>query len=454
MSLACLHRGGWCAVPVVLLLAAASAKAADNCPEFLLARDGDGAGAGALPDHWSATENIAWKTDLPGLGWSSPVVWNGRVFVTTAIPAGQEREPKRGLYLDDVDASKYGPPTLTYQYKVYCLDLATGQVLWDRVAYEGVPPKPHHMKNSLASETMAVDPQRVYAYFGNVGIYCYDHDGQPLWERKIEPTETRYSWGTGASPIVHLGRVYLVNDNEDDSYALALDGETGQQIWRVEREEGSNWATPFIWENELRTELVTPGTDRTRSYDLDGNLLWDFHGMAIISIPRPFTAYGLLYVTSGHVLTPDRPFYAIRPGAKGDISLAKDETSNEHIVWCRKEVGPYHPTPILYRDVMYILYDQGFFASLDPKTGETILKKTRIPNGRAFTSSPWAYDGKIFCLNEDGVTFVINADPKFEILHTNSLAEDDMCLASPCVVESRLLIRTAARLYCVQKPGS
>lgn len=425
--------------------------AAENSPEFLSSRLADESAGVKPPDHWSATENVAWKTDLPGLGWSSPVVWGGKIFLTTAIPKGQEREMIRGLYFEGVDPRKEGPPKIEYEWKVLCLALDSGSVLWEKKVHEGLPAKIHHLKNSLASETAAVDAERVYCYFGNVGVFCFDHDGKEVWNHPIAATETRYSWGTGASPILYKDRLYLVNDNDEDSYLLCLDAKTGQQIWRVEREEGSNWATPFVWESGERTEIVTPGTDRTRAYDLDGNLLWDFKGMAIISIPRPFTQYGLLYVTSGHVLTPDRPLYAIRPGAKGDISLQPKETTNEYIAWRRDKVGPYHPTPLIYKDVMYLLYDQGFFGALDPKTGESLYERKRIPNGRAFTSSPWAYDDKVFCLNEDGVTFALKTGPEFEVLYTNALAEDDMCLASPCIVGDRLLIRTAARVYCIQR---
>jgi outer membrane protein assembly factor BamB len=204
-----------------------------------------------------------------------------------------------------------------------------------------------------------------------------------------------------------------------------------------------------VWKNDLRTELVTSGIGWARSYDLEGNLLWKIKGKSILAIPTPFAYDGLLYLIAGHVVWGENPMYAIRPGAKGDISTSETETTNDYVVWSNSKTGPYHPTPIIYHDILYVLYDRGFLAAFNPKTGEEVYPKKRIPNGRAFTSSPWAYGGKLFCLNEDGVTFVIKAGSDFEILYTNPLADDDMGMATPLVVGDKLLIRTAPRIYCI-----
>jgi outer membrane protein assembly factor BamB len=240
-----------------------------------------------------------------------------------------------------------------------------------------------------------------------------------------------------------------VNDNEEDSYLLALDAKTGEQVYRVQRDEKSNWATPYVWKNSQRTELITPGTGKIRSYDLEGRQLWELGGMSSITIALPYSRGDMLYVSSGYVLDKQKPIYAIRPGASGDISLEGDSTSNEYIVWTQKMGGPYNPTSLLYGDNIYVLYDQGFFAAFDALTGDEVYPKKRIPDGKAFTASPWAYNDKIFCLNEDGLTFVITAGNEFEILHTNPLAEDDMGMATPAIVGDKLLIRTSKRLYCI-----
>jgi outer membrane protein assembly factor BamB len=336
---------------------------------------------------------------------------------------------------------------------VYCVDFKTGKIRWEREVQKGVPPGSRHLKNSYASETPVTDGERVYAYFGNVGLFCFDMNGKLLWSRKWGPFRTRYGWGTAASPVLHKDRIYIVNDNEDQSFMIALNKKTGEEIWKVEREQGTNWATPYIWENGTRTEIITAGTKRVRSYDLNGKPLWEFAGMSSIAIPTPFSSNGLVYITSGYVGDQHRPVYAIKPGASGDISLKPGETSNDYIVWYQPQAGPYNPSPIVYGGYYYTLYDRGFFTCHDAKTGKEVYAKVRIdPGVNAFTSSPWAYNGKIFCLSEDGDTFVIQAGKEFKLLGKNSL--DEMCMATPAIVRGSLIIRTASKLYRITKGGA
>lgn len=400
-----------------------------------------------LPDHWSSTENVAWKTDLPGRGWSSPIVWGDRVFLTTVINSGPSEEPKKGLYFG---GDRKQAPDSKHQWKVFCVSLTTGTVLWEKLVFEGTPAAPIHIKSSYASETPITDGKRVYCYFGNVGIYCFDFDGNEVWRKPLEPHAMRNGWGTAASPVLDGTHIYLVNDNDEDSYLMALDSATGAEQWRVPRDEKSNWSTPYIWKNTKRTEIVTPGTGNVRSYDLNGKLLWSLKGMSSITIATPYEANGLLVISSGYVLDQSKPIYAIRPGASGDISLTNGDTSNDFIAWSQPKAAPYNPTTLTYDGRLYVLYDRGLVGCLRSKDGTEIYAQQRLPNGRAFTSSPWAYDGKIFCLNEDGVTFVLKAGDVFELTHTNVLADDDMCMATPAIVGDRLLIRTAARLYCIK----
>jgi pimeloyl-ACP methyl ester carboxylesterase len=423
------------------------ALAQSNWPQF---RGADSRGTSDnqnLPDHWSATENVAWKCELPGRGWSSPIVWGQNVFVTTVINSGESEAPKKGLYFGG-DRPK--PPESVHQWKVYCLDLSTGKTRWERQVHEGKPRTSIHLKSSYASETPVTDGHRVYCYFGNLGVFCFDFEGKEIWRRNLEPNETRFGWGTAASPVLHQDRLYLVNDNEKDSYLLALDTATGNELWRTSRDEKSNWSTPFIWTNSQRTEIVTPGTGKIRSYDLDGQLLWSLAGMSSITIATPYEHNGLLYVSSGYVMDAKRPIYAIRPGATGDISLTGQQTSSEYIAWAQPKAAPYNPTTLVYNDRLHVLYDRGILSCYRPSDGAEIYGPQRLPNGGAFTCSPWAYDGKIFCQNEDGVTYVIRADDKLDVLHSNNLAEDDMCMATPAISGDRLLIRTAARIYCIQ----
>ena len=421
-------------------------RAADNWPQF---RGPTGSGVSTnpgLPGTWSAADRVAWKTPIPGRGWSSPIVWGQRIFITTAIQEGGEIEPvKKGLYL----GGDRPAPGETHRWIVYCLDLASGKIVWEKEVHRGVPQHGHHLKNTLASETPVTDGERVFAYFGNVGLFCFDLEGKPLWSKRWESVPTRFGWGTAASPVLHGDRIYVVNDNDKQSFLVALDTKTGEPIWRVERDEKSNWATPFVWENEKRTEIVTSGTGKVRSCGLDGQLLWELGGMSVITIPTPFAAHGLLYVTSGYVADQRKPLFAIRPGAAGDISLEADQTGNEYIAWCQKKAGPYNPSPIVYGDYLYVLYDMGLLACYHAKTGEEIYGKRRIdPEARAFTASPWAYDGKIFCLSEDGDTFVIRAGPEFELLGKNSLGE--LCMATPAIVRDGLIIRTESHVFRIK----
>jgi outer membrane protein assembly factor BamB len=251
--------------------------------------------------------------------------------------------------------------------------------------------------------------------------------------------------------VLHEDRLYLVNDNEEDSYILALDKKTGKEVWRVPRDEKGNWSTPYVWTNDQRTEITTAGSKKVRSYDLDGKPLWSLEGMSGITIATPYAYNGLLYVSSGYVIDKRRPVYAIRPGASADISLAEGQTANQWIAWSHPQAAPYNPTTLAYGDRIYVLYDAGFLACFSALDGAVVYERRRIPDGRAFTSSPWAYGDKVFCLNEDGVTFVMKAGDQFELLHTNPLANDDMGMATPAIAGDRLLIRSSGRLYCIQE---
>ncbi len=401
-----------------------------------------------IPEHWSANDNIAWKKDIPGRGWSSPVVWNDHVFLTTVVNTGESEEARKGLYFG---GNRPLPPDAVHQWKVICLNLKTGETRWERLVREGKPLSSVHIKSSFASETPVTDGERVYCCFGNVGIYCFDFAGNELWQCELAPLPTRLGWGTAASPVLHEGSIYYCYDNEEQSFLLALDAETGKEVWKTLRDEKSNWATPYVWQNELRTEIVTPGSGAVRSYNLEGKLLWSLKGMSSITIATPYAANGLLYLSSGYVGDQDRPIYAIKPGAAGDISLKDDATSNEFIAWMLPDAGPYNPTTLVSKNRLFVLYDRGLIACYRATTGEELYSRQRLPGGRAFTSSPWASDGKIFCLNEDGVTFVLRDSDQFELLRTNPLDVDDMGMATPAMAQDTLLIRTAARIYCIKE---
>ena len=435
-------------LPGLLLCASQRANGIDNWPAFRGPNaTGVIEGKTQLPTSWSETEHIEWKSDIPGRGWSSPVVWGNRIFLTTAVNDGDSEAIKKGLYFG---GDRPQPPRTVHRRMAICLDLQTGNQIWMKQLHEGVPQTAIHIKSSYASETPVTDGEYLYVLFGGVGVYCLDFDGNEVWKREIKPRKTRNGWGYAASPVLHDNQLIIVNDNDEDSYVTALDKATGDELWKVAREEPSNWSTPFVWTNKQRTEIITPGTGKVRSYDLNGKLLWEFSGMSSITIATPYESEGLLYVSSGYVMSKKRPLYAIRAGGTGDISLQDDETSNSAIAWCQPTAAPYNPSTVLYNGIVYALLDFGFMAAYDATTGEEIYGKQRIPKGRAFTSSPWAYDGKIFCLNEDGVTFVVKAGRAFEILGTNELGSGDMGMATPAIAGDRLLIRTAERIYSIK----
>ena len=443
------------ALSLLLLPALAHAQ---NWPQFRGGRAGVASDDARLPDSWSATENVAWKLDVPGRSWSSPVVWGDHVFVLTAINVKQPDQPLNpvGTYLG---RSLGGPmtggditkPTDEHRWVLFDIDFQAGKVRWQREIRIGVPSQSVHQKNSFASETPVTDGERVYVYLGYAGLFAFDMSGTPVWSKPMPAPKMRSGWGPAASPVLHNGRLYIVNDNEERSFVAAYEARTGNESWRTDREgEGSNWSTPFVWQNDLRTEIVTTGSRKVRSYDTDGKLLWELAGMTSIHAVTPFASHGLLFVSSGYFPDPLRPTYAIKPGASGDISLKGEERSNDFIVWSNPTLGPAYPSPLVVGDQYYTLMDRGFVTSNDPKTGKEVYGRQRIAaDAGTFSASPWAYNGKLFAVSEDGDTFVMQAGPEFKVLGRNSLGE--MTLATPAIANGSLIMRTATKLYRIAR---
>ena len=434
-----------------------AAGTSDNWPQFRGSRGGVAADDPALPETWSSTDNIVWKASIPGRGWSSPAVWGDHVFVTAAVNATGTEEPLKPVpsYAGrsvggPMSGRDIGSSTDQHRWVVYDIDFKTGKVRWQSTVHTGVPVESKHQKNSYASETPATDGERVYVYSGNAGLFALDMNGKIVWSKSMGPFKVRTGWGPASSPAVHKDRVYIVNDNDTQSFVAAYDARTGAEIWKVNRDEGSNWTTPFVWENGARTEIVTAGTDKVRSYDVNGKLLWTLTGMSTIQIPTPLAAHGLLYISSGYPGDPLRPVYAIRPGASGDISLKTGETSNASIVWSHSTLGAYNPSGLVHGDYYYTLLDRGILVCHDAKTGKEIYSRQRITaDAASFTASPWAYNNRIFAMSEDGDTYVMQAGPEFKVLGKNSLNE--MALATPAIANGSLIVRTASTLYRISR---
>ncbi len=432
------------ALSAVLPVAAASGS---DWPQFRGAQAGVAADDPALPDTWSQTKNVVWQVDIPGTGWSSPVVWGDHIFLTSVVSDEAAEKPQPGLYSGGERPASSAP----HRWMVYDIDFTTGKVRWSREVRRSAPVSSKHVKNTYATETPITDGNRVYVYFGGVGMFAFTMDGEPIWKTEVGTFSTRNGWGSAASPVLLRDRLVIVNDNDTQSFIAAFDARTGKQLWRTDRNEASNWATPVVWEHDKGTEIVTLGTRAVRSYDPNGKQLWELTGMSSITAPTPFVKNGLLYLSSGFPGDSKRPVFAIRPGASGDISLGEGETSNEHIAWFQPLLGSYTTSAIAYGDYYYTLLDRGFFLCHDAKTGRQIYGRQRLIAG-GFTSSPWAYNGKLFALSEEGDTYVIQAGPEFKILGKNSL--DEMALSTPAVARGSLFVRTLSKLYRISAAGA
>ena len=431
-----------------------------------------------LPSKWSTTENVEWVADIPGMGWSSPIVWEGKVFVTTATAEQPMKQPSLGVdFSNDYVAElvKQGksreevgrlvnardaemPGEIELKYRLLALDLETGRLLWDREYFSGAPPVGRHRKNSFTSETPATDGSAIYVYTAFLGLWAFDFDGNILWQTPLEPHQVYLDFGGGASPVVHGDRIFVLNDNQEASFLAAFDKKTGEPLWRAPRPGLGNqmlksgWSTPFVWENKLRTEVVTSGPGFIISYDLDGRELWRMSRNSLMAIQSPFAWDGMLFVTSGQSKTPNKPITAIRPGGSGDITPEQGTKSNEFVAWYNRTAGgSYLPTPVLYDGALYVVTDKGIFSRVDAGTGEPTYKSRIHKTAYNFTSSPWAYNGLIFCINEEGNTFVIKAGNEFELVGINSL--DEFVQATPAIVGERLLIRTQSKLYSIKQGG-
>jgi outer membrane protein assembly factor BamB len=429
-----------------------------NWPQFRGDQANGLAAVPSLPLEWSADKNVAWKAAVPGTGWSQPVVWNGKVFLTTAVSPGQKKpDPKDmspggafgGLSLLLGPSGR--PPNRQYQWKVLCLDAATGEVVWEQTAREGRPTIPVHFNNTYATETPATDGERLIAYFGMTGVYCYDLAGKLIWSKELAAYPTQFDWGPASSPALYENSVYVQCDNEKASFLVALDKRTGDELWRAERQERTNWSTPYVWKNKQRTELVVAGGTKMRSYDpASGKLLWEMAASGRTAT-TPVGDDELLYVDSYDRLTGNRGVLAaIRAGASGDISLPANEVTSEFVVWSTNLTTTRVASPVLAGGCLYSLQEMaGIVRCLDAKTGKEHYRQ-RLPGAAGFSASPWASGDKVFCLDQDGQTFVLQAGPEYKLLATNTLGSE-MFWASPAVSSDGLFFRGTESLYCVRQ---
>ena len=405
-----------------------------------------------LPERWNGAngENVLWRTRIPGLAHSSPIVWGDRVFVTTAISSRASATFKPGLY-GDGDASDDLSP---HRWMLYALDARTGKIAWERLATEGAPRNKRHIKSTYASASPATDGRMVVAWFGSQGVFAYDMAGTPLWSVDLGRVDMgaydlpAFEWGPASSPVIWNDLVVLQCDTQADSFLLALDARTGKIVWKTERDELPSWGTPTVMSTGDGPVLVTNASKFIRGYDpRTGAELWRLGGSSKITAPTPIEANGLIVVASGR--RPELPLFAIRPGARGDITLQDGQTSNHAVAWSYRGRGSYMPTPLAYNGILYVLANNGVLDTYDLSTGKEIYRQ-RLPQiGSGFSASPVAADGRIYLPNEDGDIVVIAAGREFKHLATNSMGE--LLMATPALSQGIMYVRTTSTLFAIGK---
>jgi outer membrane protein assembly factor BamB len=432
-------RFGLCALITCLFVAnrAVQAEIVDNAAgnwHRWRGPDATGVAEGSNPPlTWNGATgaNIKWKVPIEGRGSASPIIWGDKIFLLTAVDTGRP--------------GPEGSKRNVHEFKVLCLDRATGNRVWEQVAREAVPHEQLHETNTYASGSPTTDGEFLYASFGSFGVYCYDLNGELKWERDLGDMRTRNEFGEGTSPTIH-GDTLIVNwDQESDSFIVALDARTGREPddkWRQSRDEVTSWNTPLVVEGGGRTQVVVNGTTRARGYDLEtGEVLWQCGGQTTNAIASPVTRDGVVYCMSGFR---GNAVYAIPLTARGDI------TGTNQIAWHWDKAGPYVPSPILYGDRLYFCKSSdGIVSCLDATTGEPMFNQERIPGLRNLYSSPVGAAGKVYFTGRDGVTVVIRHADVVEVLATNELGEP--VDASPAIVGDEMFIRSDKHLYCISE---
>ncbi|MEX0610814.1 MAG: PQQ-binding-like beta-propeller repeat protein [Pirellulales bacterium] len=400
-----------------------------------------GTGAAPLadpPTDWSETKNVRWKTELPGLGHSTPIVWGDRVFVTTAVPFGEALDPRPSTAPGNHDNL---PVTHRHRFVALAINRSDGRILWERTLRKGLPREQGHHTASLASNSPVTDGERLFAFFGSFGLYCLDFDGKLLWKTDFGPMESLHGHGEGTSPALYGDTLVINWDHEGQSFAAALDKHTGRQLWLVQRDEVTSWATPIVVEHEGRPQVIISGTNRVRGYDLaTGEVIWECGGLSANIVASPVSAGGMVFAGSSY---DKRALLAIRlDGAEGDV------TRTDRVAWNRFRGTPYVPSPLLYGGSLYFLaHYQGILTRVDAKTGEDRPGPFRLGGVREVYASPVAAAGRVYVTDRDGLTMVIRDADELKILARNHL--DDSFSSSAALSGRELFLRGHRYLYCI-----
>ncbi len=394
------------------------------------------------------SKNILWKTPIPGLGHSSPIVWEDRIFVTTAATDQGESSLKVGMYGDVTSVKEKD----IFSWQLTCIDRKTGSILWSRQAYKGKPKVKRHPKSSHANATPCTNGECVVAFFGSEGLYCYDMNGNLLWKKDLGVLDWGFfrmpsaQWGGGSSPMIYKQMVILQCDVQKDPFIAAFNLKDGSLLWKTPRDDVPTWGTPTVYEAKENSQIIVNGYRHIGGYDIEtGTEIWRLKGGGDIPVPTPIVANGLIYITNAHGRM--SPIYTVRISAKGDISLDENESSNEYVAWSYSRGGNYMPTPIVYGDYLYCGSDRGTLSCYEPRTGKLLYQEKLDPKGAAFSASPVASDGKIYFASEQGGVYVVQAGPEFNLLGVNEMGE--ICMATPAVSQGTFFFRTRQHLVAI-----
>src|ERR1044072_5249807 len=435
------------AIAVLFLCLSSITIHAQNWPSFRGPNASGVAEGTNPPTTWDLekTQNVIWKTDIPGLSHSSPIIGNNQIFVLTAVSSDAKASfnaKDRGIDLANDDAK--------YTWMIFALDKRNGRVLWTDKAYEGVPRAKRHGKATQANSTPATDGRYVVSLFGSEGLACYDTNGKLLWKQDLGVLnpglwdDKESSWGHSSSPIIYRDLVIVQADGRKQSFIASFNLKDCKQAWRVERNEITSWTTPTLYEGKNRVALIANGGRYIRGYDpLTGKELWRFSdNNTEVKMQAPLVAHDLIYITGGY--PPGRAMYAFRPGAVGDISLKSGEDKNAFLAWTTSKGSPYTPTPIIYGDLFYVLADNGVLSAYDAKPGENIYQQ-RLPT--SFSASPVAANGKLYLSSEDGDVFVVKAGRQYELISRNTMGQ--ALMATPALAPGMLIVRAEDAIYAL-----
>jgi outer membrane protein assembly factor BamB len=432
------------ALGAFLLNASLVPLAATDWPKWRGPSD-NGVAPGEAPLKWSDTENIKWKATIPGRGFSSPVIWKDRIFLTTAVPVegGEGQTPPSG---GGPTARIFGSegPQPSHRFEVLCLDKNTGKLIWQKTAKVAAPHEGYHRKyGSFASNSPVTDGKVLIAFFGSRGVYAYDLNGKLLWEKDLGlRMKMRNAFGEGTAPVLYGDAVILNNDAEQGSFITVLDKNTGRELWRQSRDEPSAWSAPLVVEHGGKTQVIVSASNKVRSYDLKtGKVIWECAGLGLNVIPAPVYADGVVYVMSGY-RNPN--LMAIRLGREGDL------TGTDAIVWTNTRGNSYTPSPVLHNGILYFLTDNGQISAFDAASGKPYYHQQRLPKPYNFKASPVLVNGRLYLASEEGDVIVLKAGPQYEVLAINTLT-DQFFVSTPAVSGGEIFLRGHNTLFCVSE---